>query len=88
MVVLTCRDVVAFLMEYLDQSLAPPQRADFEAHLASCDECVAYLRRYAQTIRLGRAAFADPDAAAEGHVPRRLVEAILAARRRTPDGSR
>jgi anti-sigma factor RsiW len=87
MAVLTCRDVVAFLMDYLDESLEPLQRAEFEAHLAACDECVAYLRRYEQTTRLGRAAFEEPDAAAEAHVPRRLVEAILAARRGTPDGT-
>jgi anti-sigma factor RsiW len=79
---LTCRDAVAFLMDYLAQSLAPPQRAEFEAHLATCDECVTYLRTYEQTLRLGRAAFADDDAPAEAHIPLRLVEAILAARRR------
>ena len=88
MAVLTCRDVVAFLMDYLDQSLEPLQRAEFEAHLAACDECIAYLHRYEETMRLGRTAFADLDAAAEAHVPRRLVEAILAACRRMPDGSR
>lgn len=77
----TCREVVKFLMEYLDQSLEPAQRAEFEAHLATCDECVTYLRSYEETVRLGKAAF-DDDAAAEAAVPRRLIEAILAARRR------
>jgi anti-sigma factor RsiW len=85
---LTCRDLVAFLMDYLDHSLEPQQRAEFEAHLAACDECVAYLRRYEQTIRLGRAAFEDPDAAADAHATRRLIEAILAVHRSTPDRSR
>jgi anti-sigma factor RsiW len=82
MAVLTCRDVVNFLIDYLDQSLDPAQRAEFEAHLAVCDECVAYLRTYEQTVRLGQAAFDDTDDAAEASVPRRLIEAILAARRR------
>jgi len=82
MATLTCREVVAFLMDYLAHSLDPAQRAEFEAHLVDCDECVAYLRSYEQTVRLGRAAFDDADAAAEAHVPRQLVEAILAARRR------
>jgi hypothetical protein len=33
MATLTCREVVAFLMDYLAQSLDPAQRAAFEAHL-------------------------------------------------------
>jgi anti-sigma factor RsiW len=84
MALLTCAELVRFLNDFLDQSLHPIQRAAFEAHLAVCDECVAYLRDYEQTVRLGRAAFDDVDAVAQAQVPRRLVDAILAARRRTP----
>jgi anti-sigma factor RsiW len=79
---LTCRDVVEFLMDYLNQSLDPVERVELEAHLAECDECIAYLRSYEQTVRLGRAAFEEIDEAAEADIPPRLVEAILAARRR------
>ena len=79
---LTCRDVVDFLAEYLDHALDTAQRQAFERHLARCDECVAYLKSYEQTVRLGRAAFDDLDAAADAHLPGELVEAIAAARRR------
>ena len=78
---LTCREVAAFLMAYLDCELAAEQRAGFEAHLHECDECVAYLRSYEQTIRASKQAWRDPDAPADD-VPERLVRAILAARRR------
>lgn len=76
---LTCRDVADFLMAYLERELDPPQRAAFEAHLAVCDECVRYLRSYARTIRLAKAAGREADQPAE--VPERLVRSILAARK-------
>jgi len=79
---LTCRDVVEFLMDYLDHALDPAQQQAFESHLAHCDECVVYLRSYEQTVRLGRAAFDDLDDPAAARLPRELVDAIVAARRR------
>jgi predicted anti-sigma-YlaC factor YlaD len=78
---LTCRDLAAFLAEYVGGTLDPQDRELFEAHLAECPDCVTYLRGYAETIRLlreTRDGAADP---APG-VPEELVEAILAARRR------
>ena len=79
---LTCRDVVDFLLDYLACELDPAARAEFDAHLAICDECVAFIHSYEQTIRLGKAAFDQLDEPAEQRVPRALVDAILAARRR------
>jgi anti-sigma factor RsiW len=77
---LTCRDVAEFLMAYLDRELEPGQRVAFEAHLAECDECVRYLRSYQRTVRLAKSAGRDPDELDE--VPERLVQSILAARKR------
>ena len=77
---LTCREVVDFLDDYVAGALAPAVRTRFEEHLAVCPQCVAYLDSYAETIRLGKAAFAGDEAAAEA--PAQLVDAILAARRR------
>ena len=53
----------------------------FEQHLAECRDCVAYLRTYAETIRLARET-RDADALPAG-VPEDVVRAILAARRGT-----
>jgi anti-sigma factor RsiW len=39
----TCRDFVEFLSEYLSGELAEVGGAEFEAHLAECPACVAYL---------------------------------------------
>jgi len=79
---LTCREVVEFLSDYLDHALAPAQHHAFEHHLAACDACVVYVRSYEQTVRLGKAAFDDLDAAADERLPPGLVDAIVAARRR------
>ena len=79
---LTCREVSEFLLAYLDHELKAEQRAAFEGHLRDCDECVRYLRSYERTVRLGKAAWRDADAPGAGPIPERLVEAILAVRRR------
>lgn len=81
MTALTCREVVDFLGEYLDGDLPSAQCAAFESHLADCPDCVTYLRSYEETVRLGRAAFDRLDDPAGEPLPRRLIDAIIAARR-------
>jgi anti-sigma factor RsiW len=77
-----CREVIEFLMAYRDGELTPEQRHQFDAHLAECPWCIAYLQNYEATIRLGKAAYADLDGPVPEDVPEELVQAILAARRR------
>jgi len=79
---MTCREFIDFLMEYLSGELSARERAEFERHLADCPDCSAYLRSYEETIRIGKAAFADPDAPMPQDVPEELVRAILVSRRR------
>jgi anti-sigma factor RsiW len=80
---LTCRNVIEFLMAYLDGELPAAQRAAFERHLSVCPSCVNYLATYREAVRLGRTAFGNlaPASPAQGAVPEGLVRAILAARR-------
>jgi anti-sigma factor RsiW len=50
-----CRELVELVTEYLEDRLAPLERARFEAHLAECEACRTYLEQFRQTIRaLGR----------------------------------
>ena len=79
---MTCRDFVEFLSEYLSGELAKLERAEFEAHLAECPACVAYLDSYRKTIQLLKAASAHPEDQVPEEVPEQLVRAILAARAR------
>ena len=78
---LTCKELIEFLADYVEGELAADERTRFDAHLAVCPHCVDYLHGYRESVRLGQAAFAEgsiPDA-----VPAELVDAILAARRRS-----
>ena len=50
-----CRELVEVITDYLEDRLAPVDRARFEAHLAECEACRSYLDQFRQTLRvLGR----------------------------------
>jgi anti-sigma factor RsiW len=77
---MTCRELIDFLMDYLEGNLSPEQRDVFEQHLHCCPPCVDYLRTYEATVRLGQAACrCDDDIPAA--VPDDLVTAVLHARK-------
>ena len=78
---MTCKELVEFLMDYLDGLLSEPERRRFEEHLGECPDCVAYLATYREAVRLGKEACAAGDSIPTD-VPEELVRAILAARRR------
>src|SRR5262245_58592603 len=77
---MTCREIIDVLIEYLSGELSAGERAEFERHLADCPDCTEYLRSYEETIKLGKGAFADPDAPMPLDVPEELVQAILVER--------
>jgi anti-sigma factor RsiW len=76
-----CREVADFLGEYVDGSLAAERRRIFERHLSICPACVDYLATYRASIEAARTA-CRPLAAVIEAMPDRLIQAILAARRR------
>jgi len=77
----TCREFADYMMDYLSGELSPESRAQFEHHVSLCANCRKYLTSYEETVKLGKRAFEDDDAALPADVPGQLVEAILAARR-------
>lgn len=79
---MTCRELIEFLMAYFDGELDEPQKAEFERHLEICPPCVAYLRTYQETVRLGKTVGRHPDDSVPPEVPEELVKAILSARAR------
>ena len=58
---MTCRDVVGFLADYLEDHLDNATKMTFEHHLALCRSCTAYLASYRETIRLTKSLDLDDD---------------------------
>ena len=50
---MTCRELIAVLAEYLEQSLPADVGASLERHLDDCAPCRAYLATYQKTRALG-----------------------------------
>jgi predicted anti-sigma-YlaC factor YlaD len=49
---LTCREMVELVTEYLEGAMGPREQAIFQAHLAVCPGCTAYLEQMRATISL------------------------------------
>jgi anti-sigma factor RsiW len=47
---LACQELVELITDYLEDSLSTEDRTRFEAHLATCGGCSAYLDQMRQTI--------------------------------------
>lgn len=77
----TCREFADFIADYLSGELPPDSCASFERHLRRCANCEKYLAGYEATVKLGKRAFADDNAAVPSQVPEELVQAILKARK-------
>lgn len=79
---LTCRELVDFLDEYLSGGLLENTRAQFNAHLATCPSCVAYMKTYQASAQLVRTVLTRSEGPLPESVPEELIRAILAARGR------
>lgn len=75
---MTCKEVISFMMAYLDRELPDEARAEFDAHLNVCRSCRDFMSNYRRTVELGKEAFSDPAAPAAGTVPPDLIKAIKA----------
>ena len=65
---LTCQELVELVTDYLEGALPASVRARFEAHLADCPGCDAYLDQVRWTIRVvgtQRESTVEPEAEAE-----------------------
>lgn len=47
---MVCRQVVEAVTDYLEGTMAPRDRARFEAHLAGCPHCTEYLAQMRRTL--------------------------------------
>jgi anti-sigma factor RsiW len=79
---MNCKELVDFLMNYLDGELPAPVREEFESHLRLCPPCMVFLEQYRQTVRLGKSC--KEGGKCKQQVPEDLVQAILKARSMQP----
>jgi len=79
---ITCREVIAFLADYMSHELPEAKNKEFERHLSVCESCVAYIASYEETIRMARLTTSTPELDVD-EVPSELLEAILASRDRS-----
>jgi anti-sigma factor RsiW len=52
---LTCQELVELVTDYFEGALEPADRARFEAHVAGCPGCDAYLGQMQTTLETVRA---------------------------------
>jgi anti-sigma factor RsiW len=75
---LSCQELVELVTDYLEERLQAAERERFEAHLATCAGCRAYLDQMRRTIRLlGRL----PQETVSGAARAKLLEAFRAWKR-------
>ena len=70
---LACRELVELVTAYLDDGLDAGDRARFEAHIAACEHCSAYVEQMRVTLRV--VGHIDPDEL-EPEVERELLDAF------------
>ena len=84
---LTCQQVTALLVEYVNDALAPETMRAFQEHVRDCTDCLAYLRTYRATIRaLGTVRHEDMPAALQDRLRSFLHRRLTRAPRSCPDG--
>jgi anti-sigma factor RsiW len=71
----TCRELVASLMAYLDGELDPPGRRASARHLSRCATCAAYRDQYRGAMR-AVGVIADEDSIPEP-IPEDLIRQVL-----------
>jgi hypothetical protein len=49
---LSCQELVELVTMYLEMTLSEAEQARFDAHIAGCGYCTAYLDQMRRTIRL------------------------------------
>lgn len=78
---MTCKDLIGFLMDYVDGDLTPSEQRRFDQHLDACTDCTTYVTSYRQTVRLGKMICQPGKDELPPDIPEDLVQAILDARR-------
>jgi anti-sigma factor RsiW len=75
---ITCRELVELLVDFVAGELPPKLQEHLEEHLQWCPPCMTYLETYRMTIRITRQLPCKP-------LPEALVQRLHAALKSLPD---
>jgi anti-sigma factor RsiW len=78
---MNCRDIIQFLMMYLDDELPENVKACFDMHMQMCPDCVHYMQTYQKTVEITKISCQEHSHEQCAEIPEALVQAIIAARR-------
>jgi anti-sigma factor RsiW len=79
--VLTCKQLIEALGDYLDGRLSLSRHFAVMVHLFCCGHCRSYLHDYRATIKASQASMARIDEPPAVEVPEDFVQAVLKARK-------
>lgn len=81
----TCKECIDFIDAYIDGTLDPDLRAEFESHLDKCPPCVDYVKSYERTVKNCNELRGDePTPCCK--IPEDLIKAILASKKEADKG--
>jgi anti-sigma factor RsiW len=81
---ISCRELVELLCDYVSNELPPQRRDHVEQHVARCPSCAAYFQSYSVVVRLTRRL---PDAPVPAGLAQRLSAALAAQQRPAAGGA-
>ena len=81
---MNCKEFADFLIHYLEGDLPPEQAEAFDEHLQLCPPCIHYLEAYRHCVKLSKVCCSEHDKPVPEEVPDELINAILAARKKSP----
>ena len=78
---MNCSHIHDLLTTSLDESLAPSQQTEVDAHLAGCPPCVEWMKQQVLTVQILRGLGAVEQAESVPPLPEHLIERIMAQRK-------
>lgn len=66
----SCKQITGLIYDYLNESLSPKRRRDFQQHLRICPDCISFLNSYRKTVSLTGTVRAE-------EIPAKVQERIL-----------
>jgi hypothetical protein len=81
---MNCKELIDFLTEYDQGTLAMHKRLMFDLHLKLCPPCKKFLDDYRAAIKMGKKCCCPKQEPALAYVPEEFIQAVLKAKAAMP----